>query len=301
VPVTKFNLARSWEQANETLKAIDAWQGWLAMSPAAPERPEVERTVGQLGEKLAKLGVQAVTISTMPVAAMVSVDGVRIGLAPVTVELPPTRHLVRAELEGRDPQEKSLEVALAHPMIERFELAPAGQASRPEPLPLPMQPVPLPLPRPLAPRPTDPEFALSLSDDAVQVHLEADSSEVRLYRTNGNPNGECRTPCDAPIMRASETFFIGGSGVTGSSTFVLADHRRAGKASLKVKAGNAGVFFGLGTILASLGLTGIITGLIFAAGHDPAAGIGLLIGGVLSSVGAGFSYGLNTTTVTFAD
>jgi tetratricopeptide (TPR) repeat protein len=75
VPVTKFNAARSWEQAGKTLKAIDAWQAWLLMSPNAPERPEAERALERLGQKLAKLGVQALTITSLPAGASVFIDG----------------------------------------------------------------------------------------------------------------------------------------------------------------------------------------------------------------------------------
>jgi tetratricopeptide (TPR) repeat protein len=54
VPVTKFNIARAWEQAGETLKAIDAWQAWLVMSPTAAERPAAEASLKALGDKLAR-------------------------------------------------------------------------------------------------------------------------------------------------------------------------------------------------------------------------------------------------------
>jgi tetratricopeptide (TPR) repeat protein len=88
LPVAKFNAARSWEKANKTLNAVGAWQAWLAASPAtAPQRAEVETALAALGEKLAKQGVQAFTITSLPSGARVSLDGQARGRTPVTVEI----------------------------------------------------------------------------------------------------------------------------------------------------------------------------------------------------------------------
>lgn len=223
VPVTKFNIARSWEQAGETVKAIDAWQAWLAMSPTAPERPEAQRSLETLGAKLAKLGVQALTITSLPVGASVSIDGAKVGVTPMTVELPPTRHLLRLDAEGRVPMERTVMTTLERPAIETFELASLEQ----QPVttaPTRRTALPAPLPSPSLPRATDPEFAFSLGDDTVQVHIETTDEDVRLLRLNGNPNGECRAPCDVPVNRASDPFYVTGAGIVPSAAFVLADH-----------------------------------------------------------------------------
>lgn len=303
VPVTKFNIARSWEQAGETLKAIGAWQAWLDMSPQAAERPEALSTVARLGEKLAKLGVQAVTITTLPLNARVSVDGVPRGVAPVTVELTPTKHLVRAEVEGREPQERSIEVSLTTPGVERFELQPLGQTSAPLAGAMLM---PAPLPRPEIPRPTDPSFALSLSDDAVQVHVEAKNRDVRLYRVNGNPNGECRVPCDVPIARATDTFLIAGDGITGSRSFVLADYRKGGRVDIKVlETGSSGALVGGGTLLTTLAIAGLSVAIAFgitqgSTGRDNSLPIGLGLGlGLSSGLAAVLVMALNGTHLAF--
>lgn len=300
VPVTKFNTARAWEQAGETLKAIAAWQTWLEMSPQAAERPEAQASLSKLGEKLAKLGVQAVTVTALPLNARVSIDGVPRGLAPVTVELTPTRHFLRVELEGREPQERTVEVGLAAPQVERFELAAAGQSpiavAKPEL-------GPAPLPRPEIPRPTDPAFALSLSDDAVHVHIEADNREARLFRLNGNPNGECRMPCDVPIARSTDVFMIGGPGITTSRTFVLADHREHGRVDLKVKTGSAGAMFGGGVLLITLAIASLSVAFAFGispGSRDNTLPVGLGLGlGLSSGLAGALVMALNGTTVKF--
>lgn len=264
VPVTKFNAARSWERAGKTLKAIAAWQAWLAMSPGAPQRGEAEGALRELGERLAKQGLQALTVTSLPLQARVFVDGVEQGVAPVTVELPLGRHLVRVEQEGREPVERALDFTLAAPRVERFELAALGPKAEVVVVPAPSPLEPTPLPRPEIPRPTDPEFALQLGDDFVHVHLESANREVRLYRVGGNPNGECRVPCDAPVARATDVFFVGGAGVTASRGFVLADHRQRGRVHLKVRAGSAGAAYGLGSLLLTGGALGLGFGVAFA-------------------------------------
>lgn len=299
VPVTKFNIARAWEQAGETIKAIDAWQAWLVMSPTSGERPAAEQSLKTLGEKLARLGVQALTISSLPLGARVSIDGTAAGVVPLTVELTPTRHLIRLDVEGRVPAERTVVVQLDHPAVEFFELAPHDDAA-PTPIALAR---PTPLPSPTVPRPTDPAFAASLSGDTVQVHIVTTKKELRLFRANGNPNGECRAPCDAPVARASDVFVIAGAGIVPSNPFVLIDHARGGRVSLKVKAGSAGWFFAGGTLLSTAAIGALAIALAF--GISPGTGdrtlpVGLGLGlGLASGLGAILVFATNGTTVTF--
>lgn len=296
VPVTKFNIARAWEQAGETLKAIDAWQAWLAMSPNAPERSEAEKSLKTLGAKLARLGVQAVSITSLPIGARISIDGVASGVAPRTFELTPTRHLIRVESDGRAPIERTITVPLEHPVNEYFELAAAQEPPREAVL------TPTPLAAPTIPRRTDADFAFALSDDTVQVHLETKNKNVRLLRLNGNPNGECRAPCDAPVTRASERFMIGGDGVTPSKVFVLVDQAQNKKVSMRVKAGSAGWFVGGGVLFNTLAVLGLSLGTAFAIVQPPDAGIPIGLGfglGGASLIAGILSMALNGTSITF--
>lgn len=303
VPVTKFNIARAWEQAGETMKAIDAWQAWLAVSPTAAERPEAERALKTLGEKLARLGVQAVTITSLPLGARVSVDGVPSGVVPLTVELTPTRHLLRVEADGRTPVERSISVTLDHPMSEFFEL---GQLeATPVTTPRAAVLLPAPLPPPTVPRSADANAAFAMGDDTVQVHLETTNKNVRLYRFQGNPNGECRAPCDVPIQRASETFAIGGDGVTPSKPFVLIDHARGNRVNVRVKPGSSGWFVGGGLVFTTLAVAALSIGTAFAispysSGSDRTLPIALGFGGGGAAlIGGILCFALNGTTITF--
>lgn len=299
VPVTKFNAARSWEQAGQALEAIDAWQAWLLVSPGAPERPEVERSLATLGVKLAALGVQALTITSLPPGARVKLDGAEAGVTPLTVELTPTRHLLRLDLEGRVPAERTLETTLDRPAVTSFELPSVEQTT----LRSPTAPVtqPRPLAAPLQPRPTDDGFRRALGADAVEVHIETTHPEVRLQRVGGNPNGECRAPCDVPVARATERFFVTGSDLLPSGTFVLGDHALGGLVSLRVD--GAGLWHvPVGILLATVGLASLIGGGAFFFLSDektlPAVVMGV---GVVTAIGSIVTFATSGTDVTFGD
>ncbi len=300
VPVTKFNAAKSWELAGKTLNAVAAWQAYLPMSPSEGQRLEARAALKGLGDKLAKMGLQALTVTSLPLKATVTIDGVPRGLAPVTVELPASKHVVRVELAGREPIERYLDFTLEQPRLEAFDLLPLGSV----PAPVPLAIAPAPLPPPSIPRVTDPTFAQRLGNDVVQVHIDTEEPEVRLYRANGNPNGECRTPCDVPIARATDDFYVGGKGLSMSGSFVLVDHQKNGRANLIVKPGNALLAVGLGTVLTSLGIGLTILGGVFTFSSlsgdkllptiGLVSGIGLLVGGIVT-------FTANQTSVTFAD
>lgn len=305
VPVTKFNIARSWEQAGETLKAIDAWQAWLIMAPSAPERPQAEESLKTLGTKLARLGVQAVTINSLPLGARVSIDGVAIGVVPVTVELTPTRHLVRVELDDRAPIERSITVKLDQPVVEFFELVTMDRVPA---VPREAVLLPAPLPAPTVPRSTDPDFAFAMSGDTMQVHIETKDKNVRLYRLNGSLEGECRAPCDQAIQRANETFLIAGEGIVASRAFVLIDHARSNRVNIRVKkTGSMGWFFGGGLLFGTAAVAGLAIGTAFAlpgfgGSFDDTrtitAGVGLSVGAV-SLVAMILCLALNGTSIAF--
>ncbi|MCA2978343.1 MAG: PEGA domain-containing protein [Myxococcaceae bacterium] len=316
VPLVLFNIARSWEKAGKPANAINAWQAWLAASPSSPQRQDVERSLRTLGDALAKLGLQALTITSLPGSARVTIDGVARGTTPVTVELQPTRHLLRLDLTGREPVERVIDFTLEAPRVEAFELPPlnaptprvlqtppppappAPSAARPAPLQPPAGPAPLP-PQTLPPGPE------RLGAGVVTVHLETDNPGVRLYRALGDPRGECLTPCDMPINRPDDVFFIAGDNVTPSSTFVLSKRARRGQVNIGVKAGNQSASLGLGLGFVTLGMAGTIPGAVFLFSPSDSASkgwaaIGLTVG-LVSIVVAVVALVVNATTVTFDD
>jgi copper chaperone CopZ len=103
---------RGADAAEETLELVSGTQVPVALSPkpkpAAPARLAIDST---------------------PPKALVSVDGARVGVAPVTSEVPAGGHLVTAELAGYEPgrievvlapgQERVLQVSLRPERVKR--------------------------------------------------------------------------------------------------------------------------------------------------------------------------------------
>lgn len=166
-----------------------------------------------------------------------------------------------------------------------------------------------------APQPTEAETTRQ-PVDGLAVHIDADNTNVRLFRYLGSATGygygssgsvsvtvnqyadECRAPCDRLIAQTDQRFLIGGDGVTGSGTFVLADHAHGGQVSMKVKAGNAGAFFG-GWVMAGLGGSALL-GTAIGAGVlgskvDVGAIAALLLGSALLTA-LGLVLGINNQT-----
>jgi hypothetical protein len=166
-------------------------------------------------------------------------------------------------------------------------------------------------------------FGLSVPKNAVRLHIDSDSPDVRVLRYGGTAFGmgygargptsvslttlvdECRAPCDEVIQRSDDRFFIGGSGVTMTDAFVLADYQRKGRVDLAIKAGSDGAHT-LGLMLAVFGISGVAVGLPLAAmgGRSET----LLMTGILTSLAGAALTALgipvwlgNRTTVTFSD
>jgi hypothetical protein len=323
LPLTRFNVARCWESAGQPLLAIDSYQAYLVLSPEAADRLEVEAVVRKLGKKLSPLGVQAVTVTALPVGALLLVDGLPKGLTPLTIELPAGRHLFRVEREGREAIERAVVLSLERPVVERFELPPA-QGTPLAVAPQAVEPVlgisaddlePPPAPptstqryEPLrAPNSgVDSAFdATAPSDNSVRVHIDADNTQVRLYRW-GRATDECRAPCDILIGRASDRFIIGGSGITPSSEIVLIDHQVRGLVNMKVRSGNAGALVAGTVIGGTLAIGALIPGIVFSVSSFTDSGgrvaAALAIGvGIVSAIVTIAMLIANQTHVSFPD
>jgi hypothetical protein len=255
----------------------------------------------------------------------VVVDGAVVGTSGASVEVTPGRHIIAARSEGYTPTELVVSV----PRLESQEVnlslvreTPVVQAPPVEPRIMVTRP-------PLEPAPALLEAA-ELPRDAVFVHIDSDNTEARLLRFGGTrtergtsygPKGaqsttrtvvdyvdECRAPCDEPILRASERFYIGGTEVSYSKEFVLIDHVRNGRVDIAVKAGNSSAQF-WGLFGFATGLTAVAQGVVFAlvGGVSPTSlSGGLVVGGAATGIGGAllalicyFPWRNNDTVVTF--
>jgi hypothetical protein len=87
------------------------YRDYLRRAPDAPNAKDVQATVDALEDRLAKKGLQQLTVMSTPAGATVSVDGRPVGVTPWTGDLLPGKH--RVGLSLRDYDDQTLEVELA--------------------------------------------------------------------------------------------------------------------------------------------------------------------------------------------
>jgi tetratricopeptide (TPR) repeat protein len=107
-PAPLFNMARSWEGANEIARALDAYQRYLALVPDAADRQEVLARIDLLRQRPIE-----VFVTSQPSGAFVFVDGSAEpipGTTPLVVRLPPGRHMVAFVREGYARSERAVDV-----------------------------------------------------------------------------------------------------------------------------------------------------------------------------------------------
>jgi tetratricopeptide (TPR) repeat protein len=107
-PAPLFNMARSWEGANEITRALDAYQRYLAAAPDASDRDEVLARIALLRQRPVE-----VFVSSQPPGAFVFVDGSSEpipGTTPLVLRLQPGRHTVALVREGYSRLERAVDV-----------------------------------------------------------------------------------------------------------------------------------------------------------------------------------------------
>jgi hypothetical protein len=139
--------------------------------------------------------------------------------------------------------------------------------------------------------------------DTVLVHIETSDDDVRLVRVDGSSNGECRAPCDVPVSRASDRFFVTGASILPSSQFVLADHAKRNRVALKVKGGGVGPYVAGGLLgTASAASLFLAIGFGVSSSGDKGTVVGLCLGiGIAAGIGAVIAFATGGTSVTFPE
>jgi|LNFM01.1.fsa_nt_gb hypothetical protein len=119
-PAPLFNLARSWEGANEITRALDAYQRYLAAAPGAQDRDEVVARIALLRQRPVE-----VFVATQPPGAFVFIDGSSDpvwGTTPVVLRLQPGRHTVALVRDGYSRLERPVEVRAGERQTLTFAL-----------------------------------------------------------------------------------------------------------------------------------------------------------------------------------
>jgi tetratricopeptide (TPR) repeat protein len=142
-----FNIASAYERIGEPASALRWYRDYLRRDPAAADRAQVEATVTTFETILRQLGVQQVTVSSVPTKAKLSVDGAPVGTTPWTGELSPGSHRLAFTLAGHRTENMTFELAPDHARDVSIELHPEA------PAPVPAPPVKVPVAEPARPDP----------------------------------------------------------------------------------------------------------------------------------------------------
>lgn len=149
-PVLSFNTARAYEKMSDDAGALRFYRAYLRQAPKARDRAKVQKRVGQLEAKLARNGVQQVTVMSEPDAATVIIDGRPVGVTPWTGEIYPGGHHLTLRLEGYKQATKDFKLPdlTAIDVNVKLEPKPAETPAPVAPAPAPPPPAPKPAPPP---------------------------------------------------------------------------------------------------------------------------------------------------------
>ncbi len=102
-PALSFNIARAYERLEDVSGALRWYRDYLRRSPNAKNATEVRARVAELSAKLARSGLQQLTVLSTPTGASVLIDGRPVGVTPFSGDLKPGKHRVQLELAGYEP------------------------------------------------------------------------------------------------------------------------------------------------------------------------------------------------------
>lgn len=133
-PQLSFNVAKAYDNWGDQAGALRYYREYLKHVPDAADRKDVYARIRQIEQALAQKGVQQLTVSSQPDAAMVLLDGRPVGLTPWTGETWPGRHRVQLESAGYRPEERVIELERHRSQDVAFALTPAlARAAGPTP------------------------------------------------------------------------------------------------------------------------------------------------------------------------
>lgn len=131
-----FNIARAYEKLGDDSGALRWYRDYLRRAPSAPNANDVAASVARFEARLAKKGVQQLTVLSVPAGATVSIDEANVGVTPGTFELPPGRHHVVLLLRGYADSPSDIELAAEHAQDLTVTLAQVTTSpAAPEPAP----------------------------------------------------------------------------------------------------------------------------------------------------------------------
>jgi tetratricopeptide (TPR) repeat protein len=134
-----FNIARAYERLSDTSGGLRWYRDYLRRSPNAKNAAEVKARITVLSAELAQSGMQQLTVLSMPVGAVVIVDGRALGVTPLTSDLALGKHRIQLDLPGYAAPGNDIVLTASGPQdlnldLRTEPLATAGDPARSGPL-----------------------------------------------------------------------------------------------------------------------------------------------------------------------
>jgi tetratricopeptide (TPR) repeat protein len=129
-----YNIARAYEKLADDAQTLRWYRNYLRLDPNAKNAAEVRGYVESLSAKLAKQGIQQLTVLTTPAGATVAIDGTPLGVSPLTVELRPGTHTAQVSRRGFADVNGKFTLPEATPidLSVTLQAAPADSAKAPD-------------------------------------------------------------------------------------------------------------------------------------------------------------------------
>jgi tetratricopeptide (TPR) repeat protein len=122
-PMLYYNISLVYEAMGDTASAL-AWVRRYARESGETTDQEATLRISELEKRLQHEGVQQVSVFSAPDGGLVDIDGRGIGVAPVTAQLVPGKHLLTVTLAGYAPGKSTIELRADKSMDVRVELSP---------------------------------------------------------------------------------------------------------------------------------------------------------------------------------
>lgn len=124
-----FNVARSFENLNDTSGALRWYRDFLRRLPQAANASEVRGKVAALAATLSQRGVQQISVLSEPPGAMVLLDDQNVGVTPLTRDIVPGKHRLLLRLAGYADKPGELQLDPLTPQDISLQLEAPRQAA----------------------------------------------------------------------------------------------------------------------------------------------------------------------------
>jgi len=221
-PQALFNIARCQERLGQLAEAVNSYEAYLVAAPTAPDRDAVSARIEELR---ARLPLEAsLRVSVEPPSA-VAVDGQEAGLSPVSLQLKPGTHTVRATQDGYQPQDRQVDLGPGARVQLELSLVPlavvGGQERAPEAA---VHDAVAPLPKPPGRRWTYVAAGLSVACLAAGIGFGISANKAQGTLKDGTPRSQeaVQQVYDTANARsaAANGFYV-AAGITGATAIAL--------------------------------------------------------------------------------